>query len=90
MKLETSLLLRNSRDQLYFRPPENLDSHTNITIDDHCFRVEADDIKTVRVIGQGAYGTVEKVIHRPTGTVMAVKVSLLIKIFHEWHNCLVV
>ena len=61
-----------------FRPPANLDSHTSITIGDNTFRVEADDLITQCVLGSGAYGVVEKMLHVKTNTLMAVKVSILV------------
>lgn len=54
-------------------PPHNLDSRTTITIDDKTFVVEADDLEKICDLGRGAYGIVEKMRHRQTGTVMAVK-----------------
>lgn len=54
-------------------PPHNLDSRTTITIDDRTFVVEADDLEKICDLGRGAYGIVEKMRHRQTGTVMAVK-----------------
>ncbi|KAG1703680.1 Dual specificity mitogen-activated protein kinase kinase 3 [Nymphon striatum] len=56
-------------------PPRNVprDSRTTITIGDHVFDVEADDLETLCVLGRGAYGVVEKVRHHPSNTIMAVK-----------------
>lgn len=54
--------------------PRDLDKRTNITIGDKVFEVEADDLETLGLLGQGAYGIVEKMRHRLTGTIMAVKV----------------
>jgi len=53
--------------------PRDLDKRTNITIGDKVFEVEADDLETLGLLGQGAYGIVEKMKHRVTGTIMAVK-----------------
>lgn len=53
--------------------PANLDKRTTITIDDKTFVVEADDLEKICDLGHGAYGIVEKMRHRQTGTVMAVK-----------------
>lgn len=53
--------------------PANLDKRTTITIDDRTFVVEADDLEKICDLGHGAYGIVEKMRHRQTGTVMAVK-----------------
>ena len=57
-------------------PPRDLDKRTNITIGDRVFEVEADDLETLGLLGQGAYGIVEKMKHKNTGTIMAVKVFL--------------
>ncbi|GAB0095335.1 dual specificity mitogen-activated protein kinase kinase 3 [Sergentomyia squamirostris] len=54
-------------------PPHNLDKSTTITIDDRTFVVEADDLEKICDLGRGAYGIVEKMRHRQTETVMAVK-----------------
>ena len=53
--------------------PHNLDKRTTITIDDRTFIVEADDLEKISDLGHGAYGIVEKMRHRQTNTVMAVK-----------------
>lgn len=64
----------------YFRtPPRNLDKRTTITIDDKTFIVEADDLETLCVLGRGAYGIVDKMRHKQSGTIMAVKVLFHIK-----------
>lgn len=55
-------------------PPRDLDKRTNITIGDRVFEVEADDLETLGLLGQGAYGIVEKMKHKNTETIMAVKV----------------
>lgn len=57
--------------------PRNLDSHTNITIDGETFHIQADDLESQCVLGRGAYGVVEKVKHKQSGTVLAVKVTKL-------------
>jgi len=54
-------------------PPRDLDKRTNITIGDTQFEVEADDLEKICVLGEGAYGIVEKVRHRQSNTIMAVK-----------------
>lgn len=56
-------------------PPRNLDKRTTITIDEKTFVVEADDLETLCVLGRGAYGIVDKMRHKQSGTIMAVKVS---------------
>ena len=55
--------------------PRDLDKRTNITIGDKVFEVEADDLEPLGLLGQGAYGIVEKMRHCVTGTIMAVKAS---------------
>lgn len=60
-------------------PPRNLDKRTTITIDDKTFVVEADDLETLCVLGRGAYGIVDKMRHKQSGTIMAVKVLLCLK-----------
>jgi len=54
-------------------PPRNLDTSTTITIGEKTFVVAADDLEAISELGRGAYGVVEKMRHRITGTVMAVK-----------------
>ncbi|KAK9299623.1 hypothetical protein QLX08_007423 [Tetragonisca angustula] len=54
-------------------PPRNLDKRTTITIGDKTFVVEADDLETICILGRGAYGIVDKVRHKQSGTIMAVK-----------------
>lgn len=36
--------------------------------------MEADDLETLYVLGRGAYGIVDKMRHKQSGTIMAVKV----------------
>jgi len=54
-------------------PPRDLDKRATITIGEHIFDVEADDLIPICELGRGAYGVVEKVRHRASGTIMAVK-----------------
>lgn len=54
--------------------PRDLDSRTTITIDDQTFDIEADDLESICVLGRGAYGVVEKMRHKQTETILAVKV----------------
>lgn len=42
-------------------------------------RFSADDLEDMGEIGHGSFGTVNKMKHRQTGTVMAVKVSIFWK-----------
>ncbi|XP_059083941.1 dual specificity mitogen-activated protein kinase kinase 6-like [Tigriopus californicus] len=53
--------------------PRDLDSHTTITIGDLTCAIEADDLESICVLGRGAYGVVEKMKHKQTGTILAVK-----------------
>lgn len=57
--------------------PKNLDSKTSITINGTVFEVEADDLEKIKELGRGAYGVVEKMRHKPTETIMAVKVAFM-------------
>ncbi|XP_043282987.1 dual specificity mitogen-activated protein kinase kinase 6 [Venturia canescens] len=54
-------------------PPRNLDKRTTITIGEKTFDVEADDLETLCILGRGAYGVVDKMRHKQSGTIMAVK-----------------
>ena len=36
--------------------------------------IDADDLESMCILGRGAYGVVEKVKHRQSGTILAVKV----------------
>jgi len=38
--------------------------------------VEATDLESIETMGRGAYGVVERMRHRPSDTVMAVKVCM--------------
>jgi mitogen-activated protein kinase kinase 3 len=60
-------------EQLQLGPPRNLDTSATITIGDKTFVVQADDLEVISELGRGAYGVVEKMRHRTTGTGMAVK-----------------
>jgi len=53
--------------------PVDLDKHTTITIDNETFDIEADDLEVICELGRGAYGVVEKMKHKKTGTILAVK-----------------
>ncbi|KAH8289509.1 hypothetical protein KR054_006541 [Drosophila jambulina] len=54
-------------------PPRNLDSRATIQIDDQTFDIDADSLEKICDLGRGAYGIVEKMRHRQTDTVLAVK-----------------
>eukprot|EP00095_Tigriopus_kingsejongensis_P011448 maker-scaffold222_size251774-snap-gene-1.29 protein:Tk11448 transcript:maker-scaffold222_size251774-snap-gene-1.29-mRNA-1 annotation:"dual specificity mitogen-activated protein kinase kinase 3" len=53
--------------------PRDLDSRTTITIEEQTFGIEADDLESICVLGRGAYGVVEKMKHKQTNTILAVK-----------------
>lgn len=55
------------------QPPGGLDSKASITVEGNTFEIEATDLESLETLGRGAYGVVEKVLHRPSGTIMAVK-----------------
>lgn len=59
-----------------FRPPRPIDSRATLTIGDKTFDCDASDLQLRRYLGRGAYGVVEEVEHRPSNTVMAVKVRV--------------
>lgn len=54
-------------------PPRNLDKTATITIGSNTFVVEADNLEKICDLGRGAYGIVEKMRHKQTNTIMAVK-----------------
>ncbi|KAK0168822.1 hypothetical protein PV327_002589 [Microctonus hyperodae] len=68
-----NLKLQVSCEPVVITPPRNLDKRTTITIGEKTFEVEADDLMSLSVLGAGAYGIVEKMKHKQTGTIMAVK-----------------
>lgn len=55
------------------KSPANLDIKTTVTISGTTFEVNARDLEPMGLLGQGAFGTVERRRHRQTGTIMAVK-----------------
>jgi len=55
--------------------PPSVNSHTTITIGSQTIECDAGDLESLEELGRGAYGVVEKMKHRPSGTIMAVKVS---------------
>ena len=61
---------------LQYRPPRDLDSKATIRIGDREFECEGNDLELISVLGRGAYGVVEKMRHRITDTILAVKVRL--------------
>ncbi|XP_058807840.1 dual specificity mitogen-activated protein kinase kinase 6 [Phymastichus coffea] len=54
-------------------PPRNLDKRTTITIGDKTFEVDADELEFICTLGRGAYGVVDKMKHKQSDTIMAVK-----------------
>jgi len=74
LKLNPVPLPENQQNTATFPTiPRNLDSRTSIRINGEAFEIEADDLELQCVLGRGAYGVVEKVKHKSTGTVLAVK-----------------
>jgi len=67
------IIVDASPSQQDLAPPRNLDKSTTITIADQTFVVEADDLIVISELGRGAYGVVEKMRHRTTETLIAVK-----------------
>ncbi len=63
------------------RPRSDLDSKTTISIDGSTFEVAADDLEVIAPLGRGAYGVVEKMRHRPSDTILAVKVGDCVSTF---------
>ena len=57
-------------------PPRNLDVRTTLRIGTETLEVQAADMDRLENLGRGAYGTVDCMRHRPTSTLMAVKVRL--------------
>jgi len=53
--------------------PRDIDSRTTITIGTERFEVDATDLESIETLGRGAYGVVEKMRHRQSDTIMAVK-----------------
>lgn len=72
-KKRPNLKLQVSDEPSPIAPPRNLDKRTTITIGEEVFEVEADDLERIGDLGRGAYGIVEKMRHRQSGTIMAVK-----------------
>ena len=68
IKIKEQLLLT------VYRLPRDIDSRATITIGSESFEVEATDLESIETMGRGAYGVVERMRHRPSDTVMAVKV----------------
>lgn len=54
-------------------PPRNLSDKATLTVDGKEFECNAEDLKEIKELGHGAYGYVYKMLHEPTGNIMAVK-----------------
>ncbi|XP_072932216.1 dual specificity mitogen-activated protein kinase kinase 6 [Epargyreus clarus] len=67
------LSIKLNEEPVAVTPPRNLDKQTTITVDDKTFTVHADDLVKICDLGRGAYGIVEKMHHKPSNTIMAVK-----------------
>lgn len=63
----------NNSSDCFDSAPANLDSSALISLNGQQVTVGADELETLQELGRGAYGIVEKMRHRPTGTLMAVK-----------------
>ena len=77
--IHTDVKLSNSKQLercVHCRLPRDIDSRATITIGSESFDVEATDLESIEIMGRGAYGVVERMRHRPSDTVMAVKVDL--------------
>lgn len=56
-----------------------------ISPEQHC-DFTAEDLRDLGEIGRGAYGSVNKMVHKPTGQIMAVKVKQLLLHHHHHQN----
>lgn len=54
-------------------PPRNLDSRAKLVVEGKEVEVSTSDLRSLEELGRGAYGIVEKMVHVPSGIVMAVK-----------------
>lgn len=54
-------------------PPRNLSDRATLTVNGKEFECNAEDLREINELGHGAYGYVYKMIHEPTGNIMAVK-----------------
>lgn len=57
-----------------YRLPREIDSRATITIGSQSFDMDASDLEPIETLGRGAYGVVERMRHKPSDTIMAVKV----------------
>lgn len=53
--------------------PPDIDSTATLTVGDQTIECNAGDLESLMELGRGAYGVVEKMRHRVTNTIMAVK-----------------
>ena len=72
---------------LLYRPaepaiPRDLIDKPTITIGSETFDIDAGDLESICVLGRGAYGVVEKMKLRQTGTILAVKVRMILPSTH--------
>lgn len=72
--LPVSILQMSSRERLRTHSIES-SGKLKISPEHHC-DFTAEDLKDLGEIGRGAYGSVNKMVHKPTGQIMAVKVLL--------------
>lgn len=64
--------MSSSRERLRTHSIES-SGKLKISPEEHC-DFTAEDLKDLGEIGRGAYGSVNKMVHKPTGQIMAVKV----------------
>lgn len=65
--------LSSSRERLRTHSIES-SGKLKISPEQHC-DFTAEDLRDLGEIGRGAYGSVNKMVHKPTGQIMAVKVT---------------
>ncbi|GAA51620.1 dual specificity mitogen-activated protein kinase kinase 6 [Clonorchis sinensis] len=58
--------------------PPGLSSETTIEIDGEKLKIRAVELEKLKEIGRGQYGRVEKMLHRPTQRILAVKLITLL------------
>ncbi|XP_014220761.1 dual specificity mitogen-activated protein kinase kinase 6 [Trichogramma pretiosum] len=67
------LNMRRPPEPVETAPPRKLDKKAIIEVGDKKFEVHADDLDIICNLGSGAYGIVDKMKHKLSGTTMAVK-----------------
>lgn len=65
--------MSSSRERLRTHSIES-SGKLKISPEEHC-DFTAEDLKDLGEIGRGAYGSVNNMVHKPTGQIMAVKVT---------------